>query len=451
MGITIEQIEKAVHNNSTRDIEDREIIVGLTRKGEPFPTLLSSWLLGGQTQQGKSVIAAWFVMWFIVAGAQIVLLDPHKHNKKRGLFTKIEPLREWFAREPIDCLDVDELLSYIDWLEAEYRERKRSMIGKSPLLLVADEFNELLSSGLTKKQAERVAIVIGNLARGGAKHGIFVLAIGHNFDLASAGGNAVRRNIIGRVSVSAEIGEMCNILDFSDRTRLKQIANNPPLRPGQAIVKVPGYGLYRLHFPYITPEYLTAFAAFLCKIGAYITHIPAISTHQENLAPAPLVISIPNASSVDVPPTNMGTSATNRAESSINISDSGNNRRSGITAEERAIIETAARIQLQETGGVNRSKLLRDIGWQNRNKGYQKVKAICDEHDWKLPSKQDISPTLRKELLVQANYMCSRCGSTGNLTIDHIVPRVKGGGNEPENLRVLCRSCNSSKGVSTQW
>ena len=32
-----------------------------------------------------------------------------------------------------------------------------------------------------------------------------------------------------------------------------------------------------------------------------------------------------------------------------------------------------------------------------------------------------------------------------NLTVDHIVPKARGGTNDPENLRVLCRPCNSRK------
>lgn len=40
---------------------------------------------------------------------------------------------------------------------------------------------------------------------------------------------------------------------------------------------------------------------------------------------------------------------------------------------------------------------------------------------------------------------CRYCGSGADLTIDHIIPRCQGGGDEAENLAVACRSCNCRK------
>lgn len=42
---------------------------------------------------------------------------------------------------------------------------------------------------------------------------------------------------------------------------------------------------------------------------------------------------------------------------------------------------------------------------------------------------------------------CGYCGKIGvALTLDHIVPRSRGGTDEPDNLILACWSCNSSKG-----
>lgn len=43
-------------------------------------------------------------------------------------------------------------------------------------------------------------------------------------------------------------------------------------------------------------------------------------------------------------------------------------------------------------------------------------------------------------------HRCLACGSTRNLTMDHILPQCMGGNNEPENLQTLCAMCNNIKG-----
>ena len=42
-------------------------------------------------------------------------------------------------------------------------------------------------------------------------------------------------------------------------------------------------------------------------------------------------------------------------------------------------------------------------------------------------------------------YKCGYCSSTRNLTIDHIIPRSKGGENTWQNLVTCCSRCNSLK------
>jgi hypothetical protein len=38
------------------------------------------------------------------------------------------------------------------------------------------------------------------------------------------------------------------------------------------------------------------------------------------------------------------------------------------------------------------------------------------------------------------------CGKKGDLTLEHILPRCRGGVDSPDNAVFVCKSCNSSKG-----
>jgi len=53
----------------------------------------------------------------------------------------------------------------------------------------------------------------------------------------------------------------------------------------------------------------------------------------------------------------------------------------------------------------------------------------------------------RREIFIRDDYTCQYCGvRSGDLTIDHIVPRSRGGGHSWENLVSACRTCNHRKG-----
>lgn len=53
----------------------------------------------------------------------------------------------------------------------------------------------------------------------------------------------------------------------------------------------------------------------------------------------------------------------------------------------------------------------------------------------------------RNSILGSANFKCAMCSKSENLAIDHIKSVVRGGSTTPENLQVLCSSCNSKKGA----
>ena len=55
----------------------------------------------------------------------------------------------------------------------------------------------------------------------------------------------------------------------------------------------------------------------------------------------------------------------------------------------------------------------------------------------------------RKNLLLRDHSSCQYCGAKSNLTIDHIIPKQKGGKDSWENLIIACSPCNSRKGSRT--
>ncbi len=56
----------------------------------------------------------------------------------------------------------------------------------------------------------------------------------------------------------------------------------------------------------------------------------------------------------------------------------------------------------------------------------------------------------RREIFIRDGYTCQYCGlKTKDLTLDHVVPRHKGGKHSWDNLVSACRSCNHRKGGKT--
>lgn len=55
----------------------------------------------------------------------------------------------------------------------------------------------------------------------------------------------------------------------------------------------------------------------------------------------------------------------------------------------------------------------------------------------------------RQRIFKRDNHECVYCGSVKNLTIDHVIPKSRGGDNTWTNLVTCCRSCNTTKDNKT--
>lgn len=52
----------------------------------------------------------------------------------------------------------------------------------------------------------------------------------------------------------------------------------------------------------------------------------------------------------------------------------------------------------------------------------------------------------RQSIKEHWNYQCAYCGNEENLTLDHIIPKSKGGSDRITNLVCACKQCNHHKG-----
>ncbi len=82
--------------------------------------------------------------------------------------------------------------------------------------------------------------------------------------------------------------------------------------------------------------------------------------------------------------------------------------------------------------------------------GLQAVRQRRELHLMELVCRRDkrrvVAKTQREALFDTLGRRCRECSATIDLTFDHITPWSHGGKTDQENLRVLCRRCNSRRG-----
>jgi 5-methylcytosine-specific restriction endonuclease McrA len=69
-----------------------------------------------------------------------------------------------------------------------------------------------------------------------------------------------------------------------------------------------------------------------------------------------------------------------------------------------------------------------------------RLRLDSTERIWKVP------PVNRREVLRRDRHTCQYCGSKRDLTLDHVIPRSKGGLHTWNNVVTACATCNGKKG-----
>ncbi|MEM7440990.1 MAG: HNH endonuclease [Pseudomonadota bacterium] len=73
-----------------------------------------------------------------------------------------------------------------------------------------------------------------------------------------------------------------------------------------------------------------------------------------------------------------------------------------------------------------------------------KIPSVIVLKDYVKPSKT--SAFTRFNLFLRDEFTCQYCGSKGDMTFDHVVPRSRGGRTTWENVVAACGPCNLKKG-----
>lgn len=113
-------------------------------------------------------------------------------------------------------------------------------------------------------------------------------------------------------------------------------------------------------------------------------------------------------------------------------------------------IELKRAIALLVTGKAEPLEFLPGVIWEVRSPSivlqvpsHIRLTRPSSERIWKVP------PVTRRELLKRDHHQCQYCGSKKHLTIDHVLPRSKGGKHTWDNVVIACERCNCSKGDRT--
>ncbi len=67
----------------------------------------------------------------------------------------------------------------------------------------------------------------------------------------------------------------------------------------------------------------------------------------------------------------------------------------------------------------------------------------------RIPRDQRQRRITRRAVFARDSWTCQYCGTTSHLTVDHVLPRSRGGASDWENIVTACAPCNRRKGNRT--
>lgn len=154
---------------------------------------------GGVSGSGKSTTTRFLLFQAILAGAKLVMIDPHINNPKESLSHQFSLLPASIHQiRPCDGADVN-VMKRVDWLDREMARRQKTNMVTPGLVFVIDEFNAVIRKA-SKEVKEKLEKVLLDIEQEGRKFGIFALLIGQRWSAQDLGGADIRTSLASKIA-----------------------------------------------------------------------------------------------------------------------------------------------------------------------------------------------------------------------------------------------------------
>lgn len=147
---------------------------------------LYSTCVAGLQGSGKSTTLRYLAGASVIAGARLVVIDPHAHHADDGLASTLAPLSPAMLCPP--AVEEAEIRQALQLVDRELVRRKNGGMIDQPLLICVDEWSALQRS----RVADQLAEVLEGVCQEGRKFQVYSLLSGQVWTVQRSGGSALR-------------------------------------------------------------------------------------------------------------------------------------------------------------------------------------------------------------------------------------------------------------------
>lgn len=319
--------------------------------------------IGGVSGSGKSTTVRFLLFQGILAGARLIMVDPHIGDPDESLAAQFTRFSSVHIFPPCDDT-VQDVLHRVRWLMQEYQARKHAGRKTPFLILVVDEVNAVMRNEEVKKELAALLVAI---AQEGRKFGLFAMLLGQRWSEGDLGGK--NYGAVIRSSLASLLAHR-----FTDEEQAKKLVGSRngarclELSQGHYLFRDTGGDLSEMITPYTTSEDGAAIEQLLPPGDEDIMPV------SHSLVPMRPVTPIYGEMVKQV---NAPVARRETGELSPIYSETGETALVVSQEDETAILRAAYELQ-RDTGRVLRSEIRDRLNWNNKR--WPIIKTVCDKH-----------------------------------------------------------------------